>query len=202
MTPEQRESTIAMIHLDTCGSTTYPPPQWNGYRWAETDYAPEWLSESDLDCEPDNCVTVLDYSLSEPRCPKGWEIAYQYQAGEHDCPDCHRRQENDREDYESQPLQKDCQLCEGDGVIYSGEECSVVVFRPKYVYGSGSFGCLYDCGPHRCANRQDAVDFFLDMFGDALVEGEEQRLTEALLAGCRHDFEDREAAGADYCECS
>ncbi len=199
-TEEQREQTIAMIHLGTYGSTTYPPTQWDRWKWSE-DGAPEWLTASDLDGnDPEQCVTVLDYSLSEPAAPEGWERVYQYAAGEHECPDC--RPDDKPEEFEGQPKRSECSLCEGDGYIYSGEECQVVVFSPAYVYGSGMVGCLYDYGPERCSKREDAIEAFLELFGDALEEGEEEALREALKDGGAYYFKDPSAAGAHYCEVS
>lgn len=184
-----------MIHLGTWGSTSYPPTEWEGFRHAETDYAPEWLSESELGCARDQCVTVLDYSLSEPRIPDGYRIAYQYQAGEHDCPDCGPG----TGDYEGKPEPGKCTLCEGSGHIYSGEECTVLVLAPRYVYGSGMSGCLYDYGPHCATSISNAADSLLEVFSD-LSEEEEAELRANLETNGIHYFRDPTEAGAQYCE--
>ncbi len=197
-TDDQREETIAMIHLDTWGSTSYPPVRWERWRFAETDYAPEWLSESDLGCEHDQCVTVLDYSLRDPVIPEGYRVAYQYQAGEKECPDC--RPDDHEEDYEGQPKRSECTLCEQSGYIYSGEECVVLVLAPRYSYGSGMSGCLYDNGPHVATSIADATASLLETFADQLEEGEEARLAANLLESGIHYFEKPEEAGAQYCE--
>lgn len=128
MTPEERNQTVAMIHLETWGSTTYPPEKWGKWRWAEKDYAPEWLTEDDLGCDPDSCVTVLDFSLSVPEAPAGYRLVYQYAAGEHECHECHP--DDQPSEFDGQTRQSECELCEGDGYIYSGEECQVCVFAP------------------------------------------------------------------------
>jgi len=193
---QDRENTIAMIHLGTWGSTSYPPTHWERWAFAESDYAPEWLSESDLGCERDQCVTVLDYSLGEPRIPDGYRVAYQYQAGEHDCPDCGAG----TGDYEGKPEPGKCTLCEGSGHIYSGEECVVLVLAPRYSYGSGMIGCLFDNGPHVATSIIEATEALAETFEDAFTEGEGSRFVIDLQTNGIHYFEDKEAAGADYCE--
>lgn len=199
-TEQTREETIAMIFLDTWGSTSYPPTEWKGFRWSE-DGAPEWLESSALDGhDSEACVRVL--SLDSSKAPEGWEEIYRYQCGEKECPDCNRRKDDQPEEYEGQPKQSECTLCEGSGVVYWGEEWEVIVFAPAYVYGSGMFGCLYDYGPNRCSDRAEAIDSFLQLFGDSLQEGEEEELRAALANGGRYDFKDPGEVGADYCECS
>ncbi len=133
-TEQDHDNEIAMVHLGTHGSTCYPPQKWHGWAHAETGYAPEWLSSDDLDgADPDDCTTVLDYSLSTPEAPDGWRLVSQYAAGETSCPWCG----DGTGDYEigdvettEESRRKDCKLCEGDGYIYSGEECQVCVFAP------------------------------------------------------------------------
>jgi hypothetical protein len=71
-------------------------------------------------------------------------------------------------------------------------------------YGSGMPGCLYDNGPHRAQNVDDAISDLVQTFYDALEEGEEARMREALSrgSGACHVFENQKAAGAHYCEVS
>ncbi len=196
LTEAQREDIVAQIHIGTWGSTSYPPVAWEGFAHAETDYAPEWLSESELGCDRDQCVTVLDYSLGDPKIPDGYRIAYQYQAGEHECPDCGPG----TGDYEGKPEPSKCELCEGSGYIYSGEECVVLVLAPRYAYGSGMSGCLFDNGPHFATSVIEATEALAETFSDAFTEGEESRLVLDLQQQGIHYFEDPEAAGAQYCE--
>jgi hypothetical protein len=132
-TPE--DMVRASIFLEYYGSSSHDPEQWHKWRYAETGYAPEWLSKDDLTddsqldfTDHDECVTVLDFSLSEPDPPEGWRVAYQYPAGEKDCPWC--RPDNEPAEDEHQLKRSECKLCEGDGLLYWGEECVVVVFAP------------------------------------------------------------------------
>lgn len=71
-------------------------------------------------------------------------------------------------------------------------------------YGSGMPGCLYDYGPNRAQSVDMAIDNLITMFADALEEGEEERMREALSrgSGACHYFENHVAAGAAYCEVS
>lgn len=127
-TETDRDNETAMVFLDTWGSTTYPPTPFDRWKWTE-DGAPEWLSADDLSydqdeyVEKDECITVLDFSLSEPEPPTGYRLAYQYAAGERECPwcGCGTGEEHSR---------SECKLCEGSGYLYWGEECQVVVFAP------------------------------------------------------------------------
>ncbi len=130
-TPE--DMVRASVFLEYYGSSSHDPKQWHRWRYAETDYAPEWLTKDDLSdgqldfSDRDDCVTVLDFSLATPEPPEGWRLAYQYQAGEKECPYC-------GDSYQGcdppGPKREECKLCEGDGVLYWGEECMVVVFAP------------------------------------------------------------------------
>lgn len=194
-TEQQREEAAAMLFLGTWGSTTYPPTAWEGFAWSEAHYAPEWLSESDLNAEPDDCCCVL--SVGEPKIPAGYRLAYQFQCGEATCPDC--RADDAPEGFEGQPKRSECTLCEGDGVLYWGEEWSVLVLAPRYSYGSGSSGCLYDNGPHQATSVADAVESLTETFGD-LPDDELQLMGENLRNRGIHYFSDAAEAGADYCE--
>ena len=122
-TETDRDNETAKLFLDSWGSSSHPPEKWERWNYAETNYAPEFLSESDLGCDRDDCCTVLDFSLSEPEPPEGYRVAYHYPAGERECPWCGPGTGNEH-DLET------CKLCEGDGYLYWGEECLVVVFAP------------------------------------------------------------------------
>lgn len=197
-TQEQREQNAAMLFLGTWGSTSYPPVSWEGFAWTEAHYAPEWLSESEIGAEHDECCCVLSYSWP-PRVPDGYRLAYQYQCGEADCPDCHGRKDDEPEQYEGQPKQSECPLCEGDGVLYWGEEWSVLVLAPRYSYGSGSAGCLYDNGPHLATSLKESIESLTETFAD-LPEEELRLMGENLRNRQIHYFSDAAEAGADYCE--
>ncbi len=74
--------------------------------------------------------------------------------------------------------------------------------KTHYIYGSGSFGCLYDYGPNYAATVEDAIDGLLCVFSD-LSEDEESELKAGLADGnSSHHFHDKHEAGADYCEVS
>lgn len=122
-----------MVFLETWGSTTYPPTKWEGWGYAEENYAPEWLSKSDLDgVEPDMCVTVLHAGFSAPKAPVGYRVAYQWTVGERECPWCGPGTGNEH-------TRPSCELCNGDGLLYWGEDWQGVVFAPlqkHYVYGA------------------------------------------------------------------
>lgn len=131
-TAKMRDDEIAMVHLGTHGSTTYPPKQWHQWSFAEVDYAPEFLlTKKDLGgANHDECVTVLDYSLSIPEAPDGYRLVCQYPAGEQDCPWCGDGTGDDDDGKSPECRRPECKLCEGSGHIYSGEGCQVCVFAP------------------------------------------------------------------------
>jgi hypothetical protein len=134
LTPEQRrEQQQAMVYLDTWGSTTYPPEEWSGYGYAETDYAPEWaLCDGAVPELPERatgsrCVTVLHCGWSEPRKVAGYTAHVLGPCGERECPECEATGLGRDVDGEPMPAEK-CRLCEGDKYIYWGEEWSLVVY--------------------------------------------------------------------------
>jgi len=163
----------AMVFLEQWGSTTYPPQQWERWRYAVTEYAPEWLDhESRKGCDPDSCVTVLDFTLADPVPPRGYRIVYQYQAGEKSCPWC-----GDGTGEESK--RKECKLCEGDGLLYWGEECVVLVLAPidldetltelrEILTMRDSFGHLSVAESWRFTQLFDSLDGMLSRKGSEL----------------------------------
>ena len=201
-TEEQIQQTRAMVLLGTFGVTSYPPEHWERWQYAETAYAPEWLSESELVCDPDRCVTVLDYSLSAPEPPAGYRLAYQYAAGEKECPDC----EDSYQDEDS-IKREDCKLCDGSGYIFDGEECQVCIFAPLlYTYGSGEPGCLYDSGPDQADTLEDAIEALCFRFDGCVGLFTLERMRRTLReqgGGCYYfDWRIRPFAGASYVEIS
>lgn len=75
--------------------------------------------------------------------------------------------------------------------------------KTHYIYGSGSFGCLYDSGPNYAATVEDAIEGILGIFDDCISEAEESELRAGLADGnSSHHFHDPSEAGADYCEVS
>lgn len=175
---EERDLRIAMVFIGTEGSTTYPPQHWESWRYAETDYCPEFL-ESELRAkgiEPDKCVTVLDFSLTDdPKPPRGYRVVYQFGAGEQSCPDCGEGTGNESE-------RRNCPLCEGDGLLYWGEECQVVVLAPidpnevlselrELVSKRDMFGHLTASDSHKALALFDSLDGHLSRSGSELPEG-------------------------------
>jgi len=208
---ESREQTQATIFLETWGSTSYPPTRLeyrardgskHVYRWAESGYAPEWLSKSDdLDgCDRDSCVTVLHYGFGDIVPPVGMRELYQYQCGEKECPDCEGKGKLPDEEWIPEDLRGTyCTLCNDEyqirllnegsafypaehyqaagcgGILYWGEEWRVVVFGPAISYGSGQPGYLYDDGPHFTNSIDNAIDALVESFDDYFAELEEQQ---------------------------
>lgn len=193
MTPEERDQQIAMVFLETWGSTSYPPERWEpfgpnepGFQWSEGNYAPEWLSASDLGgVEPDECVTVLSFGLSEHGVPEGYVVAYQYAAGEKECPWCECPPDD-----AVHPLRR-CELCEGDGLLYWGEECQVLVIAPAWVVGAGQSGCLYDWGPYRWDSKDAAIENAIDSVCEELSERTRARVRRDLQNNGFHRFDRR-----------
>lgn len=169
------ENERAMVFLETWGSTTYPPQEWERWKYTETDYAPEWLSRSDIGgLEHDQCVTVLDFSLSDVTPPRGYRVLYQYGGGEKSCPWC-----GDGTGEESK--RSECPLCEGDGLLYWGEECQVVVMGPidpsatleelrKLMSARDMFGHLTAADSHKALALFDSLDGLLSRKGSELPE--------------------------------
>ncbi len=192
----------ALVMLEAWGSTSHPSEPWERWLNVERNYAPEWLDKDDLQgADPDDCMTILDYSLSEPEAPEGWRLVYQYAAGEKECPWCGDGTGNE-------DTRADCKLCEGDGLLYQGEECQVCVFapalRPKHwISGSGLAGCLYDNGPNVHDSKEDAIESILFNF-DCLGKCSTARLKKDLEDHNIHYFDRRirPFAGASYAEIS
>lgn len=64
---------------------------------------------------------------------------------------------------------------------------------PHYVYGSGSYGCLYDDGPHVARTYRDAVDAIAETFGLG-------RIRRAVLNRQGYIDLSNRRDGADYAE--
>lgn len=69
-----------------------------------------------------------------------------------------------------------------------------------YVYGSGSFGCLYDNGPNFSESENDAIEDLTSLFEDSLSEEEYEEMRENLRNFGIHHFQIPSEAGADYAE--
>lgn len=218
------ESQQAMIFLETWGSTSFEPSRWETkdddgnelvYAWSESDYFPEWL-ESELGHDANGFVTVLSARVGTERVPAGYRIAYSYGCGEKECPDCEGT--GDVRNFDDNAAEMDpspCKLCEGDGHIYWGEEWQVIVFAPRYSYGSGMAGCLYDNGPHLATSKDEAIEALVESFSgyfdeyeletceadcEGAAEREEQDMRESLTKFGHFRFSRPDLAGADYCE--
>lgn len=84
---------------------------------------------------------------------------------------------------------------------FTAEEITEYVNHPNhYVYGSGMFGCLYDYGPNFCADKDDAIQSFVEIFSDSLSEEELAEMKDNLRQDGRHVFSNAGEAGAQYCE--
>lgn len=88
------------------------------------DDQPEWLSESDK-CEDPDAITLLQNGIyTFPRLPVGWvEHSHHMTSGEREC-FCATDDGPD----------PDCELCEGDGLVYLGEGWAERIVRPIRVH--------------------------------------------------------------------
>lgn len=68
-----------------------------------------------------------------------------------------------------------------------------------YCYGSGMSGCLYDYGPNFCADKEDAISSFVQLFGDDLAPDELIEMKTNLKEDGYHKFHCPQEAGAQYC---
>lgn len=116
----ERDAEIAMVMLENWGETSTPPEKWEKWAWAVTDYCPDHL-ERELGYG--EFVTVLDFSTRAlAEAPDGWENVHQYGAGEKSCPWC-------GDGTGEEERRSECTLCQGNGTLYWGDECQVVVFK-------------------------------------------------------------------------
>lgn len=74
--------------------------------------------------------------------------------------------------------------------------------KHHYVYGSGMSGCLFDFGPHFCEDKEDAIESFVQLFGDCIDDSEESAMREALAQDGIYYFKDACEAGAQYASIS
>lgn len=77
-----------------------------------------------------------------------------------------------------------------------------VVEQKYYCYGSGMFGCLYDYGPNFCADKDDAIGSFTQLFEDCIESDELIEMRDNLREDGFHKFRDAGSAGAHYCQIS
>lgn len=176
MTDKERDARIAAVFIGTEGSTTYYPETWEAWKHAETEYAPEFL-HSELrskGIDPESCVTVLDYDW-DLDAPRGYRRVYQFSAGEAHCPDCGNGTGNEG-------LRASCKLCDGDGLLYWGEECQVVVFAPidpnatlkrlrELLERRDSVDALPESEAREFTRLFDSLDGYLTRSGSELPEG-------------------------------
>lgn len=121
-----------MVLLGTWGSQTEQPKAWEGMRWVERNYCPEWAGFPKGEC--DSFVTALTVTVGgDIKVPAGYKLIAQFATGEHECPECEGRGSHDRGTRLA--LGRDhkhsvCKLCEGEGLIHWGEEWRLVIFAP------------------------------------------------------------------------
>lgn len=129
MTEEaQLDTNQALLFMEAWGSgdTLVSEPFDGRYRYAISDYAPEFVNEELPERVRDHfggVVTVL--CIDEPKVP-GYTVAYRYQAGERECPGLEFEDHHADNDGNHQ----DCSFCEGNDYIYWGEEWQVFVLVP------------------------------------------------------------------------
>ena len=122
MTERQREN-LAFAHLvdvDDCDPRNFRRYTIDGKVWLGFDHAPEWACNRDSEWWrwDGEYITVLDLTgvgcLDAPDNARGKRKVYSYVTGERGCPWCGpgTGEEDSRED---------CDLCEGEGLLYQGE---------------------------------------------------------------------------------
>jgi hypothetical protein len=131
-TDEMREAETALVLIGEHGSTTSTDEPWERWKWVMRDSAPDFLGRDSLQgADPWDCMTVLDFGLNgDPEAPIGWRLVYRCGAGERECPWCGPGTGDDDDGKSPEERRPDCKLCEGDGVLYWGEECQICVFAP------------------------------------------------------------------------
>jgi len=109
-----------LVDVDDSNPDHFKTYQIDGDRWLGFDHAPEWACnhESPWYRYDADYLTVLDLSgMGSRKAPdraRGKRLVYSYFASERPCPWCGPGTgcEDDR---------PECQLCEGDGLLYQGE---------------------------------------------------------------------------------
>lgn len=110
----------AAVLMGLWGSGTDPEP-WRGFAFAD-DAAPDFMERPRHLTQADY-RSVLVSGLSDIHPPDGWEIVASYMACEAECPQCGPGTEREH-------MRPECDLCEGDGLLYWGEDFRLVVFGP------------------------------------------------------------------------
>lgn len=116
---KQRDLVQASVFLEMWGSASDLPEHWKNWKYS-FDFAPEWLNEM----KDQECVSVLHNGYADLKIPKGYSLVFTGSVGEKECVWC-------GESYRTEdgPSQDDCQLCEGSGWLYWGEEWQLLVFK-------------------------------------------------------------------------
>lgn len=125
MTQRQREN-LALAHLldlDNCDPSNFRTYKINGSKWHGSEGAPEWMCNRDSDWWrwDGDYITIYDYSggyCMPPEQARGKRRVASYVAGERDCPWCGPGTGNEDE-------RKDCDLCEGEGLLYHEIGCYI-----------------------------------------------------------------------------
>lgn len=122
MTERQREN-LAFAHLvdvDDCDPRNFRRYIIGGHKWLGFDHAPEWARNRDSEWYENDrdYITVLDLTgvgcLEAPDKARGKRKVFSYIASERECPWCGPGTGNEGE-------REDCDLCEGEGLLYQGE---------------------------------------------------------------------------------
>jgi hypothetical protein len=111
LSPEDQET--ALVFLEAWGSgETIDSEAFQGNAYVIRDYAPEWVDVPD----DADVITLLTVQVGAPDSFEGYSILESYGVGEKTCPYL-----EDEEHSEA------CPLCQGDGILYWGEEWQIVV---------------------------------------------------------------------------
>ena len=108
-----REAYQAEVLLSVEG-TGETPVRWRRWRWT--------IDHDPIEPSREDCVSVLNNCFSDPYVPRGYELVANYSVGNPECLWCETEGVIDG---------KTCELCEGDGYIYWGDEWGILVFQRK-----------------------------------------------------------------------
>jgi hypothetical protein len=107
------------------------PDEWDDVIAYWYEGVPEYVALADLDLDHDDEVrtAILDVLFRYPEPPEGWErVASFSNSGERECWWC---SEGAGDGTGNEDQRDECDLCEGDGVVYLGEGWCEVVYRRR-----------------------------------------------------------------------
>ena len=130
------------------------PDEWDGLLAYWYDGVPEYVSASEPGIDPDDDVRTAIHCcmFGYPDAPEGWvQVASFTSSGERECWWC---AEGAGDGTGSEEARGDCQLCEGDGVVYLGEGWCEVVYIGVMCK---SVGTAMECKPRRTPGPRSSI---------------------------------------------